>query len=80
MLNVIYSWIKTVLFGNNEDFLNFRSYQWYVPSQNISVIGGNRSIYGGVFIGYVDNETEGLWPQGGMNEHGLMFDMNGLLQ
>jgi hypothetical protein len=69
---------NTVLFGNNEDYLQRELYQWYVPSQNISVIGGNRSIYGGVFIGYVDNETGGLGPQGGMNEHGLMYDGNGL--
>ncbi|MFX1538413.1 MAG: hypothetical protein ACFFDI_29835 [Promethearchaeota archaeon] len=69
---------NTVLFGNNEDYLQLKSYLWYVPSQNISVIGGNRSIYGGVFIGYVDEEIGGLWPQGGMNEHGLMYDGNGL--
>ncbi|MFX1517817.1 MAG: carcinine hydrolase/isopenicillin-N N-acyltransferase family protein [Promethearchaeota archaeon] len=69
---------NTVLFGNNEDYLQRELCQWYVPSQNISIIGGNKSIYGGVFVGIVNEEEGEVNPQGGMNEHGLMFDVNGL--
>ena len=69
----------TVFFGNNEDYLQRDLYQWYIPSQNISVLGENKEIYGGVFVGFINTEeTEGIYPQGGMNEHGLMYDVNGL--
>lgn len=69
----------TVFFGNNEDYLQRELYQWYIPSQNISVIGENKTIYGGVFVGFVNPEdSPGIYPQGGMNEHGLMYDINGL--
>lgn len=71
----------TVFFGNNEDWrgdLGLRL--WFMPSQNISTIGGERSIYGSVGIGFLDEEKGELYlnPCGGMNEHGLMFDINGL--
>ena len=68
----------TVLFGNNEDCLQRDFYQWYIPSQNISLPGGNKEIYGGVFVGFINSEEGGIYPQGGMNEHGLMYDVNGL--
>ena len=60
----------TIFFGNNEDYLQRDLYQWYIPSQNISVNGGNKTIYGGVFVGFVSEEG-GIYPQGGMNEYGL---------
>jgi len=70
----------TVFYGNNEDWRTHELGLWYVPSQNISTLGGSRSIYGGVFIGFPDKETGELYlnPCGGMNEHGLIFDINGL--
>jgi hypothetical protein len=70
----------TVFFGNNEDYLQQELRLWFIPSQSISVIGGERTIYGGVFIGFLDEEKGELYcnPCGGMNEHGLMFDINGL--
>jgi choloylglycine hydrolase len=68
----------TVYFGNNEDYLQRDLYQWYIPSQNISLVGENRSIYGAVFVGYINRQEGGIYPQGGMNEHGLMYDFNGL--
>jgi hypothetical protein len=54
-----------VLFGNNEDYSNPDTYCWVVPSQN--------GTYGGVYFGF-DN----FWPQGGVNEMGLAFDINAL--
>ncbi len=73
----------TVFYGNNEDWR--REYLsklglWFIPSQNISTIGGERSIYGGVFVGFLNEEKGDLYlnPCGGMNEHGLIFDINGL--
>lgn len=71
----------TVYFGNNEDYKSPNAYQWYIPSQNITTRWGVRKeIYGGVFLGFDNNGNEGVdtWPQGGMNEHGLCFDANGL--
>jgi len=59
------SYGDTVLFGNNEDWINPNTYYWVVPSS-----GGN---YGAIFFGF-DN----LWPQGGINEKGLVFDVNAL--
>ena len=55
----------TVLFGNNEDWINPNTYYWVVPSR-----GDN---YGVVYFGF-DN----FWPQGGINEKGLAFDVNAL--
>ncbi|MBW2646543.1 MAG: hypothetical protein JRE23_10250, partial [Deltaproteobacteria bacterium] len=59
------SYGDTVLFGNNEDWINPNTYYWVVPSKD----GG----YGVVFFGF-DN----FWPQGGINEKGLAFDVNAL--
>jgi len=55
----------TVLFGNNEDYVNPNTYYWIIPSSD-----GN---YGGVYVGFDD-----FVPQGGINEKGLAFDTNGL--
>lgn len=54
-----------VLFGNNEDYSNPNTCYWVVPSQN--------GTYGGVYFGFDD-----FWPQGGVNEMGLAFDINAL--
>lgn len=54
-----------VLFGNNEDYINPKTYYWTVPSKE--------GQYGGVFFGF-DN----YWPQGGINEKGLAYDINAL--
>ena len=54
-----------VLFGNNEDYTNRKTFYWVVPAGN-----GN---YGGVYFGF-DN----LWAQGGVNEKGLCYDWNAL--
>ena len=59
------SYGDTVLFGNNEDWINPQTYYWVCPSS-----GGD---YGAVYFGF-DN----LWPQGGINEKGLAFDVNAL--
>ena len=50
-----------VLVGNNEDYNNPKTRIWFVPGQSGKA--------GAVFVGF-DN----LFPQGGMNEHGLWFD------
>ena len=50
-----------VLVGNNEDFTNPRTKIRFVPATDGS--------YGRMYVGFDD-----LWPQGGMNEHGLWFD------
>ena len=55
----------TVLFGNNEDYTNPKTYYWISPSTS--------QFLGGVYLGY-DN----LSPQGGINEKGLAFDYNAL--
>ena len=55
----------SVLFGNNEDYSNPATYYWVEPSGN--------GRYGAVYFGF-DN----LWPQGGVNEKGLAFDINSL--
>ena len=52
---------NVVLFGNNEDFFNPDILMWFVP--------GGGSYYGSVCFGYDD-----FYPQGGMNEKGLVFD------
>jgi hypothetical protein len=70
----------TVYFGNNEDYNLENAYQWYIPSQNITTRYGIKEIYGGVFLGFDNNDQEYVdtWPQGGMNEYGLCYDANGL--
>ena len=55
----------TVFFGNNEDYSNPNTYYWIETSQY--------GKHGGVYFGF-DN----LWPQGGINEKGLAFDINAL--
>jgi tetratricopeptide (TPR) repeat protein len=47
--------------GNNEDFWNPNSRIWFEH--------GDGNEYGAVYVGY-DN----FWPQGGMNQAGLVFD------
>ena len=59
------SYGNTVLFGNNEDYTNPKTYYWVSPSSE-----GN---YGGVYFGF-DNFS----LQGGINEKGLSFDANAL--
>ena len=59
------SYNSTILFGNNEDWINPNTYYWVVPPR-----GEN---YGVVYFGF-DN----FWPQGGINEKGLAFDVNAL--
>ena len=59
------SYDSTVLFGNNEDYINPNTYYWVVPSSD--------GDYGAVYFGF-DN----FWPQGGINEKGLAFDVNAL--
>jgi hypothetical protein len=71
---------ETVYFGNNEDYKSNNAYQWYIPAQNITTRDGIKEIYGGVFLGFNNNDEVNVdtWPQGGMNEYGLCFDANGL--
>lgn len=69
----------TVLFGNNEDYLRRDLYQWFIPAQELAIGGGeSRSIHGAVFVGFVESQGGGTYPQGGMNEYGLVYDTNGL--
>jgi hypothetical protein len=56
---------ERVLFGNNEDWINPNTYYWTVPAED--------GHYGGLFFGF-DN----FWPQGGVNEKGLVYDINAL--
>ena len=51
----------TVLFGNNEDWKDPDTKVWYVPAE--------KGKYGRVYFGF-----ENFYPQGGMNEKGLVFD------
>ena len=51
----------TVLVGNNEDYNNPNTKVWYVPAE--------KGKYGRVYFGF-DN----FFPQGGINEKGLVFD------
>jgi predicted choloylglycine hydrolase len=59
------SYGDTVLFGNNEDYINPNTYYWVAPPKGED--------YGIIFLGF-DN----FWPQGGINEEGLAFDVNAL--
>lgn len=52
---------EVVLAGNNEDYVNPQTKVWFVPAGDGRV--------GRIYFGF-DN----LYPQGGMNEHGLFFD------
>jgi hypothetical protein len=73
---------EKVFFGNNEDWGLNNAYLWYIPSQNISnPYVNDLQIYGAVFMGFDNNlfdENVDGWEQGGMNEYGLCFDVNGL--
>jgi penicillin V acylase-like amidase (Ntn superfamily) len=55
---------KTIV-GNNEDFGNHDTRIWFEP--------GDKQHYGVVYVGYDD-----LFPEGGMNEAGLVFDAFGV--
>ncbi|MFX1536319.1 MAG: carcinine hydrolase/isopenicillin-N N-acyltransferase family protein [Promethearchaeota archaeon] len=70
----------TVFFGNNEDWRQQELRLWYIPAQTIATMDGERSIYGSVGIGFTVEGKGELYfnPCGGMNEHGLIFDINGL--
>jgi len=56
---------EKILFGNNEDYTNPKTYYWVEPRSE-----GN---YGGVYFGFDD-----FIPQGGINEKGLSYDANAL--
>jgi hypothetical protein len=70
---------EKVLYGNNEDYLPRELFHWFIPSQEISLEGGeSKTIYGGIFVGFLNEEKTKRFPQGGMNEYGLMYDANAL--
>ncbi|WP_216663668.1 MULTISPECIES: hypothetical protein [unclassified Lentimicrobium] len=50
-----------VMVGNNEDFYNQNSRMWFEK--------GNKNEFGVVYVGFDD-----LWPQGAINDKGLVFD------
>jgi len=54
-----------VLFGNNKDYTNPKTYYWVIPAEE--------GKYGGVYFGFDD-----FIPQGGVNEKGLSYDINAL--
>ncbi len=56
---------EEVFFASNEDYTNPNTRYWSVAS--------GEGTYGGVYFGFDD-----LWPQGGVNEVGLAFDINAL--
>ncbi|MBN2858584.1 MAG: tetratricopeptide repeat protein [Candidatus Delongbacteria bacterium] len=49
------------LFGNNEDWKNPNTVITYVPAE--------KGLYGWIYFGFDDR-----WPQGGVNEKGLVYD------
>ena len=55
---------KTIV-GNNEDFQNADTRIWFEPETG--------KLYGAVYVGY-----NNLFPEGGINEAGLMFDAFGM--
>jgi hypothetical protein len=55
---------KTIV-GNNEDFKNADTRIWFEP--------GTGNQFGAVYVGY-----NNLFPEGGVNEAGLMFDAFGM--
>jgi len=59
------SYGQKVLFGNNEDYNNPKTYYWIEPHSEEN--------YGGVYFGF-----EYFSLQGGINEKGLSFDANAL--
>jgi hypothetical protein len=70
----------TSFFGNNEDYYERKLYLWYLPSQNVSTYLGTKSFYATVFVGFPNKKKGNLYPCpcGGMNEHGLAYDIAGL--
>lgn len=70
----------TSFFGNNEDYYERKLYLWYLPSQNVSTYLGTKSFYATVFVGFPNKKKGKLYPcpNGGMNEHGLAYDIAGL--
>jgi hypothetical protein len=54
-----------VLFANNEDYTNYNTFYWTDASKD--------GHYGGLYFGFDD-----FFPQGGINEKGLMFDYTSL--
>ncbi len=54
-----------VLFANNEDWTSPDTYYWTRP--------GSDQTYGAIYFGFAD-----FYPQGGINEMGLAYDINGL--
>jgi hypothetical protein len=54
------------LFANNEDYISPDTYYWIRP--------GSDQTYGAIYFGFVDFIIE----QGGINEMGLAYDINGL--
>jgi len=55
----------TALFANNEDWISPDTYIWTRP--------GSDQTYGAIYVGFDD-----FFPQGGINEMGLAYDVNGL--
>jgi len=55
----------TALFANNEDWISPNTYYWTRP--------GSDHTYGAIYFGFDD-----FYPQGGINEMGLAYDVNGL--
>lgn len=55
----------TVLFANNEDAVSPETYYWVIP--------GEEGKYGSIIFG-----LEGMYPEGGVNEKGLAYDVNAL--
>ncbi|HSR34064.1 MAG TPA: DUF4396 domain-containing protein [Anaerolineae bacterium] len=53
------------LFANNEDWISPDTYYWTRP--------GSDHTYGAIYFGFDD-----FYPQGGINEMGLAYDVNGL--
>jgi penicillin V acylase-like amidase (Ntn superfamily) len=51
-----------ILAGNNEDYINPNTKMWIIPSE--------KGKYGKIFFGFDD-----YFPQGGINEKGLFFDL-----
>lgn len=59
---------NAVLFGNNEDVGDRNSTVWFVPA--------TESAHGWVYFGFLDYPSEDSdFPMGGMNDHGLCFDI-----
>ena len=56
---------QNALAGNNEDFINPLMYAWFIPA--------SPGRFGRVYFGFDD-----FVPQGGLNDQGLFFDVEGL--